>query len=159
MKFLKHFSFFLVLILGIYSFTKLNDFHTSTTKVEYNEGNTALTFTSKFVTEDLEKAVGVKVSNESSFNGAVETYLRNHFQVKVNGVSKSYNYLKAQTSPKATRIYFEIPSPGQITSIEILNSMLVNEFPEQQNFITFSIRDKRDSFVTKKGSVSGKINL
>lgn len=135
----------------------MHDFHTSTTKVELNEGSANMTFTSKFVTEDLEKALGVKVNNESGFNSSVQAYLKNNFKVKINGVSKSYNYVSTQTSPKATRLYFEIANPGNVKSIEITNSMLINEFPEQQNFITFSINDARDSFVTKKGFLTGKM--
>lgn len=134
----------------------MHDFHTSTTKVELNSGNTALTFTSKFVTEDLEKAVGVSATDFNAFDAATEKYLKSHFTVKINGSAKSYNYAKAQISPKATRLYFEIPNVSNISSIEIKNAMLVNEFHEQQNFITFSINGKRDSFVTKKGAETGK---
>lgn len=141
------------------AFTVMHDFHTSTTKVELNAGNTALTFTSKFVTEDLEKAVGVSADDAEQFNKSVEAYLKKNFIVKVNGATKTYNYTQAQTSPKATRLYFEIPAAGEIKSIEIKNTMLVAEFPEQQNFITFNVNGAKDSFVTKKGTESGVVNF
>lgn len=158
---MKNFKYILTAIFAFsfFAFTMIHDYHTSTTKVELNSGNTALTFTSKFVTEDLEKAVGVSADNFDAFDAATEKYLRTNFVVKVNGSSKQYEYAKAQISPKATRLYFEIPNVGEITSIEIKNSMLVNEFPEQQNFMTFNIDGKRDSFVTKKGNENGKISL
>lgn len=147
----------IVLVGVLVAFSVKHDFHTSTTKVELNDGNASLTFTSKFVTEDLEKAVGQNADNIDSFNLAIESYLKKHFIVKINNANKNYNYAQAQISPKATRLYFEIPSVGKINSIEIKNSMLINEFPEQQNFITFNIHGKRDSFVTKKGNEKGKI--
>lgn len=143
----------------LFAFTIMHDYHTSTTKVELNTGSDALQFTSKFVTEDLEKAVGVSADNFEAFDAATEKYLRKNFVVSINGSSKTFNYAKAQISPKATRLYFEIPNVSGVTSIEIKNSMLVNEFPEQQNFITFNIDGKRDSFVTKKGAEKGKITL
>ena len=142
----------------IFAFT-MHDYHTSTTKVEMNSGNTALTFTSKFVTEDLEKAVGVSADSFDQFDAATEKYLRKNFVVIINDKTVNYNYAKAQISPKAARLYFEVPNVGTIRTIEIKNSMLVNEFPEQQNFMMFNINDKRDSFVTKKGSERGKITL
>ncbi len=145
--------------LVLLAFTSSHDFHTSTTKVELNSGDSALTFTSKFVTEDLEKAVNVSADNAETFDQAVEGYLQNNFRVKVNGEPKSYIYAKSQTSPKATRVYFEIPDVYNVREIEIMNAMLIEEFPEQQNFMTFDINGKRESFVTKKGSITGTITF
>ena len=153
-----HYILIALTAITIFAFT-MHDHHTSTTKVELNTGSSALTFTSKFITEDLEKAVGVSADNFDQFDAATERYLKKNFTVNINGSAKSYNYAKAQISPKATRLYFEIPNVGEIKTIEIKNAMLVNEFPEQQNFMTFNIDGKRDSFVTKKGSERGKISL
>ena len=141
----------------LFAFVSLNNFHTSTTKVELSTGSSSMTFNSKFVTEDLVKAVGVGIENEAQFNTAVERYLKNNFVVKINGNRVNYDYAQAQTSPKATRLYFEVSNVSNVSSIEIRNSMLVNEFSDQQNFINFNINNKRDSFVTKKGSESGKV--
>lgn len=155
---MKNLNYIIAFALGFVLFAfSIHDFHTSTTKVELNSGNTALTFTSKFVTEDLEKAVGVSADDSGAFDRATETYLKKHFVVKINDKPTTYNFASTQTSPKATRLYFEIPNVGDINSIEIKNSMLVNEFSEQQNFMTFNISGKRDSFVTKKGAESGKV--
>lgn len=151
--------FLTFVILIISAFTSFNDFHTSTTKVEFNSGSTSMTFSSKFVTEDLVKAIGVGIENEAKFNTAVERYLRSNFVVKINGERVNYNYAQAQTSPKATRLYFEVPNVSNVSSIEIRNAMLVNEFADQQNFINFNINNKRESIVTKKGSESGKVNF
>ena len=60
----------------LFAFTIMHDYHTSTTKVELNTGSDALQFTSKFVTEDLEKAVGVSADNFEAFDAATEKYLR-----------------------------------------------------------------------------------
>lgn len=157
MRLLKHILPFAIILL-IMSFVSF-DFHTSTTKVELNTGGTSLTFTSKFVTSDLEKALGVSSQNEAQFNSAVEKYLKANFSVKINGVSKSFNYASTQTSPKATRLYFEIPNVDNVQSIEIRNSMLIKEFPEQQNFMTFSIKGKPNNFVSRKGNETGKITF
>lgn len=143
----------------ISAFTTLNDFHTSTTKVEFNPGSTSMTFSSKFVTEDLVKAIGVGIENEAKFNTAVERYLRSNFIVKINGNRVNYNYAQAQTSPKATRLYFEVPNVSNVSTIEIRNAILVNEFADQQNFINFDVNNKRESIVTKKGSESGKVKF
>jgi len=158
---MRNLKYILAVTVGmlLFAFTIMHDYHTSTTKVELNTGSSALSFTSKFVTEDLEKAVGVSADNFDAFDKATERYLRQNFVVTINGSQKAFNYARAQISPKATRLYFEIPNVSNISTIEITNSMLVNEFPEQQNFITFNIDGKRDSFVTKKGAEKGKISL
>ncbi|MBV7440561.1 hypothetical protein KRX57_03945 [Weeksellaceae bacterium TAE3-ERU29] len=157
LKNIKRLIFILVPSFFLFAFITFNTFHTSTTKVELNTGSSSMTFNSKFVTEDLVKAVGVGIENEAQFNAAVERYLKNNFIVKINENRVNYDYAQAQTSPKATRLYFEVSNVSNVSSIEIRNSMLVNEFSDQQNFINFNINNKRDSFVTKKGSETGKV--
>ncbi|MDO5510320.1 MAG: hypothetical protein Q4F57_06465 [Weeksellaceae bacterium] len=155
------FIYFGVIISALLFFTSASDheFQTSTTKVELNDGSNALTFHSKFVTADLEKAVGVSSTNADQFNRAVESYLKRNFVVKINNETKTFKYHTAQTSPKATRLYFEIPNVTNVRTIEIRNSMLISEFAQQQNFMTFNILGKRDNFVTKRGSETGRISL
>ena len=158
MKNLKY-IFIVVVGLMLFAFANQHEYHTSTTKVELNTGNSAMHFTTKLVTEDLVKAVGVSSDNFEAFNTATERYIRQNFVVSINGTTQNFDFGRAQISPKATRIYFEIPNVSNVSSIEIRNSILVNEFDNQQNFITFNIGGKRDSFVTTKGAVTGKINF
>lgn len=155
----KYLFLFGISALLLFAFSAKDSFHTSTTNVEFNAGSTAITFSSKFVTDDLAKAVGVGIDNPSQFNSAVERYLKANFVVKINGAKKSFNYAKAQTSPKATRLYFEIPNSAAVTNIEVKNTMLFNSFPDQQNFMTFNINNKRGNFVTKKGNDTGKLSF
>lgn len=159
---MKNIKYILVfLLLGtLVSFSLLHSFHTSTTKVEMLPGASSIKITSKLVTEDLEKAIKVKASNTGSFNSAAEKYLRSKFVVKINGAPKRYNFVRAQTSPKATRLYLEIPNaPKEIKKMEIKNALLLNVFPDQQNFITLSINNKRGSFVTKNGNDTGSASF
>lgn len=158
---MKNFIYFGFVIFGLFVFAAAIDheFQTSTTKVELNDGNSSMNFHSKFVTEDLEKAVGTSATNPDQFNRAVESYLKRNFVVKINNDTRSLSYKTAQTSPKATRLYFEIPNATSVRTIEIRNTMLISEFPQQQNFMTFNILGKRDNFVTKRGMESGKISL
>lgn len=149
----------IVVVMMMFAFTNQHDYHTSTTKVELNTGNSSLQFTTKLVTEDLVKAIGVSSDNFEAFNAATERYIRQHFEVSINGTQQDFQYARAQISPKATRIYFEIPNVSTVNTIEIKNAILVNEFDNQQNFMTFNIGGKRDSFVTKKGAVTGKITF
>lgn len=158
MRNLKYLLTFMV-SMSLLSFTNQHKHHTSTTKVELNTGSSSLQFTTKLVTDDLVKAIGVSSDNFDAFNSATERYLRQNFVVNINGSQQEFQYARAQISPKATRIYFEIPNVSSINSIEIRNSILVNEFENQQNFMTFNIAGQRDSFVTTKGAVTGKITF
>lgn len=156
MKNLKYiFSFFL--LSSIFLFGNAQDFHTSTTKVEYEKGS--LKLMAKFFTVDLEKAVGASVNSKDNFDAKAKAYSGSKLSVKINGNNVPLAYVGFQTSDKSTRLYFKIDNVGDIKELDVTNSMLIEIFPDQQNLVTFDVNGVRKSFTAKKGSDSGKLNF
>lgn len=148
---------FLFWMVGTLSFANAQDFHASTTKVEYENG--ALKLTAKFFTADLEKAVGSPVSSKDSFDSKAKGYATANLSIKVNGTTIPLSYIGSQTNDKSTRLYLKTDNIADIKEIEIRNGMLVETFSDQQNLVTFDINGVRKSFTAKRGSESGKVSF
>ena len=137
--------------------TNAQDFHTSTTKVEFENGS--LKLTSKFFTNDLERAVGASVSSKDSFDANAKAYTYSKLKVRLNGSLLNLIYVGFQTNDKSTRLYFKVDNVKSIQDLEVSNNMLIEVFPDQQNLVTFDINGVRKSFTAKKGTDTGKISF
>ncbi len=155
---MKNLRFILLLFTtAIISSAFVQDFHASTTKVEYE--NNSLKLTAKFFTTDLETAVGVSVSNKTSFDSKAKAYASANLVVKVNGSPITLTYVGSQTNDKSTRLYLKADNINDVNEIEIRNSMLISNFSDQQNLVTFDINGVRKSFTAKKGGETGKVSF
>lgn len=144
-------------LIGFLMQSYAQDFHASTTKVEYEGGS--LKLTAKFFTADLEKAVGTPVSSKDNFDAKAKSYSSSKLTVKVNGSPVNLTYVGSQTNDKSTRIYMKADNITGIKDIEVKNSMLIETYPDQQNLVTFDVNGVRKSFTAKKGGESGKVTF
>lgn len=144
-------------LMGFFTQSYAQDFHASTTKVEYESGS--LKLTAKFFTADLEKAVGAPVSSKDNFDSKAKSYSNSKLIVKVNGSPVALTYVGSQTNDKSTRIYLKADNINNIKDIEVKNEMLIETYPDQQNLVTFDVNGVRKSFTAKKGGESGKVTF
>jgi len=156
MKSLKYLLIFM-LITFVGNLANAQGFHTSTTKVEYENGG--LKLIAKFFTNDLEKAVGASVSSKAAFDREVSQYANSHLIVNVNGKRVPLSYIGSQTTDKSTRIYFKVDNVTNIKEIEVNNTILIDVFEEQQNLVTFDVNGVRKSFTARKGNSVGKVDF
>ncbi|MDD3459441.1 MAG: hypothetical protein PHO74_08220, partial [Weeksellaceae bacterium] len=112
----------IIILLGFVSLIKAQDFHASTTKVEYV--NNSLQLTAKFFTNDLEKALGVSIDSKSSFDAKAKAYCAQHLVLKINGQPVNLSYVGSETNDKSTRLYLKADGLTNIKEIEVKNSML-----------------------------------
>lgn len=147
----------MIFMFGFFTPSFAQDFHASTTKVEYEAGS--LKLTAKFFTEDLEKAVGASTASKSDFDNKARSYSSSRLTLKVNGAVVGLTYVGSQTTDKSTRLYLKADNVSGINDIEIKNSMLTEMFADQQNLITFDVNGVRKSFTAKKGDESGKLTF
>jgi hypothetical protein len=156
---MKNLKYILVLIgvLGFMGYSFMQDFHASTTKVDYENGS--LKLTAKFFTTDLEKAVGASVNSKDAFDSKAKSYASSKLTVKVNGANVPLTYVGSQTNDKSTRLYLKADNVKDIKELDVTNSMLIETFSDQQNLVTFDVNGVRKSFTAKKGSESGKVSF
>ncbi len=135
------------------------DFHSSTTKVEYDHQSSVLNVTSRFLTSDLEQVVGEKTSNKAGFEAKLKSYIGSKITLNVNGSATKISYFGFQTNDKMTRIYLKAENISKISSVSLKMSMLTEVFSDQQNMISFDVNGVRKSFTTTKSSETATLSL
>ncbi|MGM5630938.1 hypothetical protein O2K51_08535 [Apibacter raozihei] len=144
-------------LLAIFAFYS-SEFYTSITKVEYVSNNKTLKISSKVNAAHIEQAVGKK-TDASDFDSSLSKYLQNNVKISVNDSPVNYSFSSKNKDGNVVWIYYEVAGVDNISSITMKNTLLLDKFPEQQNFTNFIINGQKKSFVCKKGSESGKVNF
>ncbi|MCT6869957.1 MAG: hypothetical protein M3Z80_08430 [Apibacter sp.] len=156
---MKKFIPFILCILFLCSYTLYSsDFFTSITKVEYVSSTKTLKLSSKVNVEHIEQTIGKKV-NSNDFDTSLNKYLQNNVKLSINDTPVTFTFSSKNPDGNIVWIYYEVNGVNSVSSISIKNSLLLDKYPEQQNFINFIVNGQKKSLVCKKGSDSGKINF
>ncbi len=147
----------LTIFLAFYAFYS-NDFYTSITKVEYVGSSKTLKISSKLNTEHLEQTLGKK-TEAGDFDAALSRYLQNNIKISVNDAPVSFSFSSKNPDGNVVWVYYEVSGVDNISSITMKNTLLMDKFPDQQNFTNFIVNGQKKSFVCKKGSETGKVNF
>ena len=89
----------------------------------------------------------------------LETYIRQKFKVSIDDKNQAYTYLGKEYENDLVYIYLEIENVAQINKIEVQNSMLIEEFSEQQNFIKLNIAGVQRTFILIKANDKEMLKL
>ncbi len=158
MNFIKTLAY---LIIIIFSSNNLyaQQFHTSNSKIDYEVQSGTLNITTRLFTAGLEKALGEKTTNKSSFESKLRTYINKKVDIKINKKDANISYYGFQTNDQTTRIYLKIEKITAIESLDIRLALLMDVYDDQQNFINVDIKDLRKSFTVRNETDVLKINL
>lgn len=122
--------------------------------MDYEQETGTLNITARTFTDQLEKVVGTNVSNKSTFENKLKSYVSNNLDLKVNGKSLGTSYYGYQVNDKSTRIFFKFENVSDVNSLELKISLLTDVFSDQQNIVTFDIKNKKNTtFLTKQNTV------
>lgn len=152
---------FLVLTSLTLSSFKLHKHYISLTQIEYKESEKTLQITMRFFIDDLEKVVGSRfdknlaLATEEELKNAdvyIERYLENKFKLWVNGSDLTPKFLGKQYEDDQVFIFLEIDRVENIESIEVQNSMLMEVFEEQQNYVKLRIGKVDKTFILVKAN-------
>jgi len=133
----------------------------SLTQIEYNESEKALQITMRFFIDDLEKAVGSRFDKKLALatdeelknaNVYIERYLESKFNLWVNGTEVSPNYLGKKYEDDQVFFFLEVDKVENIEMIEVQNSMLMEVYEEQQNYVKLRLGDVDKTFILIKAN-------
>ena len=146
----------------------IHDHYISLTKIKYVEEKKSVQITMSYNIDDLEKVlenryeVSMELANKSENKKSgyyLESYVRQKFKVSINEKEQTYTYLGKEYEDDLVYIYLEIENVDQIKQIEVQNSMLLEEFEEQQNFIKLSIAGIQKTFILIKANDKEMLKL
>lgn len=140
----------------------------SLTKVDFIKEKEVIQVTMKFFIDDIElalenrhgEAMELTTKEENKMaDKFLEGYIRQKFTVWVNEEEKAYSYLGKEYENNEVFFYLELKNISDIKTIEVENSMLFEEFEEQQNFIKLKIENVQKTFILVKANNKEKLKL
>jgi len=165
--FIKNF-FIVVLFLSLSSFVNVHKYYISLTQIDYINESKSVQITMNVFIDDLQDAINktfnqeydltINADVEDSHN-QIKEYLETHFKLKINGHDVSINYLGSENEGDIIYLYAEIENINQISTIEVINNMLTDFFPDQQNLIKLKINGEFDSLLLTKKNDKGLLNF
>ena len=115
-----------------------------------------LQITSRIFVDDLNKALEKKYNKKFFLGTDKETaesidllkkYLAENFTIKVNGQSKTMNFLSKEMDGDVLVCYLNVKDISKINALEIYNSVLIDCFAEQQNIVHVTAFGTKKSFL------------
>ncbi len=156
-----------LLIIPVLAFG-MHKYYISLTKVVYVKEKNAVQITMKFFIDDMELALekrheqpmelATKDENKLA-DKYLETYIRQKFKIWINEQEYSYNFLGKEYENDQVFFYLELEDIEQITSIAIQNSMLFDEFEDQQNYIQLKLDKVQKTFILVRANDKEMLKL
>ncbi len=147
----------------------LHPFFISLTEMRYNPASQKMEIAQKIFWDDLEVAMGnelkekvdfLKPKDKAKLDSQIKTYLLKHNQVWVNGKLLTLNYLGHEVEEDAAWFYLESSQAETPKTVEMKNTVLLEDFDGQQNIVHVYFQSKSPrSMLLGKGEEKGKVEF
>ena len=158
---------FLLLFISLSSFV-VHKFYVSIYQVNFNQEKKQIEITARIFYDDLNLALSKKSNTKTNLGlpnetkndiDLLQTYLKSHFFVKINGKPKEILFLSKETETNIVVCYFKIQNISKIRTIEIESNALFEIDAEQQNIIQFKANGKKQNLLLTQNNVKGLLNF
>jgi hypothetical protein len=157
-----------IFIVGFWM-TLFHPFFISLTEMRYNSQSKKMEIAQKIFWDDLEVAMGneleekvdfLKPKDKAKLESQIKTYLLKHNQVWVNGKLLTLNYLGHEVEEDAAWFYLESSQAETPKTVEMKNTILLEDFDGQQNIVHVYFQSKSPrSMLLGKGEEKGKVEF
>ncbi|OYX16651.1 MAG: hypothetical protein B7Z16_11095 [Algoriphagus sp. 32-45-6] len=157
-----------IFIVGFWM-TLVHPFFISLTEMRYNSQSKKMEIAQKIFWDDLEVAMGneleekvdfLKPKDKAKLESQIKTYLLKHNQVWVNGKLLTLNYLGHEVEEDAAWFYLESSQAETPKTVEMKNTILLEDFDGQQNIVHVYFQSKSPrSMLLGKGEEKGKVEF
>jgi len=160
-------KFIWILIIPLMAFG-LHEHYISLTKIDFVKEKRSVQITMRFFIDDVEKVLEnqfevpleLATKNESDkANQYLETYINQKFKISLNQQKQSYVYLGKEYEDDLVYIFLEIENVDDINAIEVQNSMLIDTFEGQQNYVKLTIGKVQKTFILIKANDKEMLKL
>ena len=148
---------------------KAHPFFISLTEIRYNPSSQKMEIAQKIFWDDLEVALGnhfdekvdfLNPTDKAKLDRQVKEYLLKNNQVTVNGKVLTLNFLGFEIEEDAAWFYIESSTSELPKTVEVKNTILLEDFDGQQNIVHVYAQSKSPrSLLLGKGEEKGKIEF
>lgn len=157
-----------MIILPLLSFTVAHKYYVSVTEIEYVEDKQSVQIISRVFIDDFEKLlrerynekITLAVENEmETVDVYIQKYLKEKFRIEINDQKADINFLGKEYEDDIMLCYLEIENIRLISRIQVINQVLFDVFPDQQNIVRLKINSTNKSILLNKENDKGLLNL
>ena len=157
----------LLFIIPLLSFSA-HKYYLSLTQIEYKNESKSIQIIINVFMDDIETALNKEYSidlqltnqNELESNDVYfKKYLKKNLYFKVDNTSSSFNYIGKEYDGDLVYFYLEIENVNSLEAIEVVNTILIDYFPEQQNLIKSKVNKKHNSILLTKTNDKGLLKF
>lgn len=157
----------LIILLLSFAFT-LHKYYISLTEVEFNKEQKSVQMIMSVFLDDLEFAMNDEFNIDAQIENSNETkdldvyffrYLQNHFRISINNKKKNYTFIGKEYKGQIVYFYLEINNISSIKTIEVNNTILIKNFPEQRNLVKVKLNGTYRSLFLSKEKHKGLLNF
>jgi hypothetical protein len=138
--------------------------HISVTEINHSEKDKALQIMSRIFIDDLELSIQKELKDENldilkpetgqTTDQLVSAYVLKHLKVKVDGKAQKLNYLGHEKEDLAIICYIEISNIKKLTSVEVLDDVIMETHHDQSNLVHVTYKEKLKSIrLTREKSI------
>jgi len=142
------------------SFVSEHNYFVSITTIHHKKDLKAFEISIKLTAHDVEKALknrgGLKLGSDKELanaNQILASYIKNHFSIWINDKQNELVFVgKEIENDETLYLYFSSNAPKKLDKVKIINNILTNTFPEQENITYFNSSPIKKDFIFKKNS-------
>ncbi|CAA0195525.1 DUF6702 family protein [Tenacibaculum maritimum] len=157
----------LLTTISLLSFS-IHKYYLSLTQIAFNEKHQSVQIIMNLFIDDIETAINqtYHIDAQLTTNKELQNidtyfikYLETNFKIKINGSSKTYNFIGKEYDGNIVYFYLEVENIPLVKAIEVENKILMNYFLEQQNLIKTKIGKQHKSLLFTKKNHKGLLKF
>ncbi len=155
----------LFVVIGLLSFG-VHKFYTAIYQIEFVPKKKMIQITTRIFYDDLNEALEAKYHKRTFVGTEKETpedlvvlkkYLAEKFIIKVNGQSKSMNFISKEVEDNVLICYLSIKEIAKIKTLEVENTIIMEKHSEQQNIIQANFNGEKQSLLLTSDNFKGML--
>lgn len=157
---------FLLVTVSVFSSMTVHKFYVAIYQVNHVQEKKMLQITARVFIDDINEAIEKKYHKKSYLALDNETpeqvellkkYIAEKFKIKVNGQSKPLEFLSKESEDNVIICYLRIKDVSKITSLEVENSMIMENHFEQQNIIQANFNGNKHNLLLTSENCKGML--
>ncbi len=133
-----------------------HEYYVSVTNIEYAKEQQSVQIISQIFIDDFETLIRERYDETITLaeddepeivDEYMKRYLRDKLKITINGTTHSLNYIGKEYKDDITYCYLEIENIKNIKSIHVVNRILFDVLPDQQNIVRLKLLNKNKSFL------------
>lgn len=122
--------------------------------------------TTRVFIDDLTEAINKQYKTKTFIGEKNETsrdeelvikYFNKNFKITIDDKSQEYIFLSKEVKENSLICYFKIKNLKKVNSLQVENTMLLSEFPDQQNIIQFENSGQKSSLLLSGETIKGML--